>query len=389
MSDKIYLIFNLSIRDLRASQRRLFMSNDLIAMDNSIVTSAYNLSVNEQRLIYCALKQMPKGVPVAPDTPFYITRDDFIELGADPNVVAREIRTATRELMKKSLFVRTNEGVVQFQWLRQVLRYDRNAEQKLREKYPNPSDYDKYMNALRMYNLIDALPTHKADDNIVARVIFSPEIMPLLSDLKASFTQFLAQDVAEFGSIYSYRIYQLFMQYLNKETGKGWTQIDFYDFRYMLMLLDKYPLTADFKKRVIDPAIKEINEKSPLKAKYELIKKGRKFVAVKFTFELKERAKKTKENESRDLNTPDMFTGKTENDKNRPTVVEALTIQQAKKYATALKLHPDILVFYGSLATEDAYYRKVFKTLTEPEEVNEQAQQIVFTALWRDTDYKK
>lgn len=365
------------------------MSNDLIVMDNSIVTSAYNLSVNEQRLIYCALKQMPKGVPVAPDTPFYITRDDFIELGADPNVVAREIRTATRELMKKSLFVRTNEGVVQFQWLRQVLRYDRNAEQKLREKYPNPSDYDKYMNALRMYNLIDALPTHKADDNIVARVIFSPEIMPLLSDLKASFTQFLAQDVAEFGSIYSYRIYQLFMQYLNKETGKGWTQIDFYDFRYMLMLLDKYPLTADFKKRVIDPAIKEINEKSPLKAKYELIKKGRKFVAVKFTFELKERAKKTKENESRDLNTPDMFTGKTENDKNRPTVVEALTIQQAKKYATALKLHPDILVFYGSLATEDAYYRKVFKTLTEPEEVNEQAQQIVFTALWRDTDYKK
>lgn len=300
------------------------MSNDLIVMDNSIVTSAYNLSVNEQRLIYCALKQMPKGVPVAPDTPFYITRDDFIELGADPTVVAREIRTATRELMKKSLFVRTNEGVVQFQWLRQVLRYDRNAEQKLREKYPNPSDYDKYMNALRMYNLIDALPTHKADDNIVARVIFSPEIMPLLSDLKASFTQFLAQDVAEFGSIYSYRIYQLFMQYLNKETGKGWTQIDFYDLRYMLMLLDKYPLTADFKKRVIDPAIKEINEKSPLKAKYELIKKGRKFVAVKFAFELKEKAKKTKENESRDPNTVDMLAPIKMTDKQRQTFASKL-----------------------------------------------------------------
>ena len=278
------------------------MSNDLIAMDNSIVTSAYNLSVNEQRLIYCALKQMPKydpknpnRQPLDPKTPFYITSDDFIELGANPDNVAKEIRQATRELMKKSLFVQTTEGIREFHWLSEVLRYDRNAEQKLREKYPNPSDYKKYINALKMYNLIDALPTHKVDDNIIAKVVFHEKIIPLLSDLRASFTQFLLSDVAEFNSIYSYRIYQLFMQYLNKVTGKGWVQIDFYDLRFMLMLLDKYPLTADFKKRVIDPAIKEINEKSPLKAKYELLKKGRKYTAVKFTFEIKEKNKKQKD----------------------------------------------------------------------------------------------
>ncbi|STY98618.1 replication protein [Moraxella ovis] len=307
------------------------MSNDLIAMDNSIVTSAYNLSVNEQRLIYCALKQMPKYDPKNPDresldpkTPFYITRDDFIELGANSDNVAKEIRQATRELMKKSLFVQTTEGIREFHWLSEVLRYDRNAEQKLREKYPNPSDYKKYINALKMYNLIDVLPTHKADDNIVARVVFHEKVIPLLSDLKASFTQFLLSDVTEFSSIYSYRIYQLFMQYLNKETGKGWTQLDFYDLRFMLMLLDKYPLTADFKKRVIDPAIKEINEKSPLKAKYELIKKGRKFVAVKFTFELKEKTKKTKENESRDPNTVDMLSPIKMTDKQRQTFASKL-----------------------------------------------------------------
>lgn len=295
------------------------MSNDLIVMDNSIVTSAYNLSVNEQRLIYCALKQMPKydpknpnkEPPLDPKTPFFITRDDFIELGANPDNVAKEIRQATRDLMKKSLFVRTPEGVREFHWLSEVLRYDRNAEQKLREKYPNPSDYNKYIDSLRFYNLIDALPFHKADDNIVARVVFHEKVIPLLSDLKASFTQFLLSDVAEFSSIYSYRLYQLFMQYLNKETGKGWTQIDFFDLRYMLMLLDKYPATKDLRVNVIDVAIKEINEKSPLKAEYELIKKGRKFVAVKFTFELKEQVKKPKDTE-RDPKTIDMFSGFTD-----------------------------------------------------------------------------
>lgn len=290
------------------------MSNDLIAIDNSIVTSAYNLSLNEQRLIYCALKQIPKydpknpdQAPIDPKTPFYITRDDFLELGADPTSVAKEIRTATRELMKKTLYVQTPVGIKQFHWLSEVLRYDRNAEQKLKEKYPNPSDYKKYINALKMYDLIDALPADKADDNIVARVIFHDKVIPLLSDLRANFTQFLLSDVADFGSIYSYRIYQLFMQYLNQGTGKGWAQIGFYDLRFMLMLLDKYPATKDLRVNVIDVAIKEINEKSPLKAQYELIKKGRKFVAVKFTFELKEKTKKTKDNDSRDTNTLDML----------------------------------------------------------------------------------
>lgn len=77
------------------------MSNDLIVMDNSIVTSAYNLTLNEQRLIYCALKQIPKGVPLDPETAFYITRDDFLAFGVNPDTVAREIRHATTQLLKK------------------------------------------------------------------------------------------------------------------------------------------------------------------------------------------------------------------------------------------------------------------------------------------------
>lgn len=305
------------------ANRSLFMSNDLIAMDNSIVTSAYNLTLNEQRLIYCALKQMPKydpnnpnQEPLDPRTPFYITRDDFIELGVNPDNVAQEIRQATKELMKKTLFVQTPAGVKQFHWLSEVLRYDRNAEQKLKEKYPNPDDYNYYINALRAYNLLDALPTHKPDDDIVARVIFSPQIMPLLSDLRASFTQFLLSDVAEFTSIYSFRIYQFIMKY--KDFGKAKINLD--DLRYMLLLMDKYPLTADLKRWVLEVATKEINEKSPYKISYEMLKKGRKFVAVEFTFKLKEKAKKTKEKTERDPNTKDLFDNLT--DKEREIIAQ-------------------------------------------------------------------
>lgn len=277
--------------------------NDLVVMHNDIVTSAYNLSVNEQRLIYCALKQIPKCEPIDPKTSFYISREDFIELGANPDNVARDIRQATKDLMKKTLYVSTNTGLLEFHWLSEVLRYDKNAEKRLKEKYPNPEDYTKYINSLRLYNLLDSLPSHRTDD-IVARVVFHEKVVPLLSDLKASFTQFILSDVADFNSIYSYRIYQLMMRY--KSTG--YVNISLYDLRFMLMLIDKYPLTADLKKRVIDTAIDEINEKSPYKASYKLVKKGRKYshLEIKFKEDLKEKTKAI--SLVRDPNNGDLFT---------------------------------------------------------------------------------
>lgn len=288
--------------------RNLRMAKDLIVIDNSLVTSAYNLTLNEQRLIYCVLKQIPKGEPIDPKTPFYITRDDFIELGADPSNVAQEIRQATRDLRKKSIFIPTPLGEVEIGWITEVLRYDVNAEKKLRALYPNPEDYDEYIKQLRLYNLFDALPTHKADDNIVARLVFDERVVPRLSNLKASFTQVDLADVAEFTSTYTFRIYQLLMQY--KSTGFVKISID--DLRFMLMLKFKYPLVADLKKRVIETAVKEINEKTPYSVKYELIKKGRKFTHLEIKFKPKEQPKQ--QTPERDPNTIDAFTGQTDNE---------------------------------------------------------------------------
>jgi hypothetical protein len=279
----------------------MIMSNEIVVVDNSLVTSAYHLTLNEQRLILCALKKIEPMVEMGENQVFYISRDDFIELGVNPDIVSQEIRQATRDLMKKSVTVKTPLGTLEMPWLSEVLRFDKNAEQKLRELYPNPDDYDDYIRALRLHNLIDSF-THRADENIVARVVFHQKILPLLSNLKKNFTQFSIQDVAEFKSTYAHRIYQLMMQY--KSTGYVKITID--DLKFMLMLGLKYALFADFKKRVLDVAIDEINEKSPYNVQYELIKKGRKFVAIELKFAPKVKEKPLSE-PTRDQKTIDIF----------------------------------------------------------------------------------
>lgn len=283
------------------------MAKDLIVIDNSLVTSAYNLTLNEQRLIYCVMKQIPKGEPIEAKTPFYITREDFIELGSDPSNVAQEIRQATRDLRKKSILIPTPLGEVEIGWITEVLRYDANAEKKLRALYPNPDDYDEYIKQLRLYNLFDSLPTHKADDNIVARLVFDERIVPRLSNLKASFTQVDLADVAGFTSTYTFRIYQLLMKF--KSTG--YVKISLDELRFMLMLKLKYPFVADLKRWVIETAINEINEKTPYTVKYELLKKGRKFTHLELKFKIRDKPKKALE---RDPNTIDAFTGQTDSE---------------------------------------------------------------------------
>ena len=71
---------------------------------------------------------------------------------------------------------------------------------------------------------------------------------------------------------------------------------------------NEYKAMSDFKKRVLDLAVKEINEKSDLKVSYEQIKKGVAIVGFKFKVLTKAQPKHAKQEAVRDVNTADMFT---------------------------------------------------------------------------------
>jgi plasmid replication initiation protein len=337
-------------------------------MDNSIVKASYNLSVSEQRLLLSALAQIPKNEPIDPKQAYYITRDDFIRLGANADQATRDIRNATKDLMKKTLLIETNVGVLEFHWLSEVLRFDKNADARLKLKYPNPEDYKNYLNGLRKYNLLESLPFGRHSDDIVARVVFDSRILPLLSELKANFTQFLLDDVAGFGSVYSFRFYQMMMQF--KSTG--YCKISLEDLRYSLALFEKYEATKDLRKWVIDTAIKEINEKTPYKVSYELIKSGRKFTHLELKF--KEKKAKEESKPSRDPDTVDMFC--------------KMSDSQINTYSSILsQLHS--LSDLSTFPNYKAFEVWIANILRDPASVREETAKRIFKTLRTETDFKR
>ena len=99
------------------------------------------------------------------------------------------------------------------------------------------------------------------------------------------FTSYHLKKTSDFKSVYAVRLYELLMQW--KSVGK--TPIyELNKFRSQLGIgVNEYDRMEAFKRRVLDIAIKQINEFSDITVKYEQHKKGRAISGFSFTFKQK------------------------------------------------------------------------------------------------------
>ncbi|WP_241086422.1 replication initiation protein [Candidatus Vondammii sp. HM_W22] len=112
---------------------------------------------------------------------------------------------------------------------------------------------------------------------------FSPEITPYLTMLHKRFTSYRLAEVSELGSTYSVRLYEMLAQF----QGTRYLTITVANFKERLQLEGKYERFANLKARVIEPAIKELNQKTSIEVKWVPIKKGRTVERLEFRFEEK------------------------------------------------------------------------------------------------------
>ena len=288
-------------------------NNGLVVMDNKLIRASYKLTVNEIRLILVAISQMPKNdEPVDPKKAYYITKNDFVRLGVEPKNVARDIRSACKDLLSRVITIKTPIGDLDTHWVHNVLHFKSEVFERLKKEYPDAESDEEFISSLRLHNLMDSLPMiANSDDNLIARVVLHEDIIPYISQLREQFTQLMLDDVVDFGSFYSYRVYLMMMQF--RSTGICTIKVN--DLREALDLKDKYEATKDLKVRVIDTAVDEINEKSPFNVTYEMTKTGRKFTHLVLKFKPKKKNAITAKDVFRDPDTVDMFTVDGLNDK--------------------------------------------------------------------------
>ena len=114
---------------------------------------------------------------------------------------------------------------------------------------------------------------------------FNEYATPYLFDLKNNFTSFQVQAALNLPSKHAKRIYQICSQWKDKGQTK---KVAILDLKKTLGLADdkgneEYTIFAMFRKKVLDVAVKQINEKTELHIGYQLEKVGRAFQNIVFT----------------------------------------------------------------------------------------------------------
>jgi plasmid replication initiation protein len=149
------------------------------------------------------------------------------------------------------------------------------------------------------------------DNSATVELIFAPAIIPLVTRLEEQFTSYELKQVSGLSSAYAIRLYEVLIAW--RSTGKT-PVIELSDFRQKLGVLEtEYKRMYDFKKYVLDLAIKQINEHTDITVKVEQHKKGRSISGFSFKFKQKQQPKIEKPvDPKRDPNTPDFFINMTD-----------------------------------------------------------------------------
>ena len=128
------------------------------------------------------------------------------------------------------------------------------------------------------------------DDEGAIELVFTLAVVDGISRIDGAtefFTQYLLGQTANLTSVYSARLYELLIQW--KSIGKT-PILELTNFREQLGIgLDEYSRIEAFKRRVLDIALKEINEHTDITATYEQHKKGRLITGFSFKFKHKKK----------------------------------------------------------------------------------------------------
>ena len=252
------------------------MSKDsrLVVKDNSLIDASFNLSLVEQRLMLLAIVEAREIDKLTPETPIEVKaiayRDQY---KTDESNAYSQLADATKQLFNR-----------QFSYIDNFKGED-------------------CITVARWVNRASYL-----NDRGTVVLYMSSEVISMISRLEANFTQYLLEQVSDFKSKYSIRLYELLIKYRDIGVSK---KFDIEELRSKLGLENtEYKAMCDFKRDVLDKAVKEINksDKADIQIKYEQFKEGRKVSHILFKF-VKKKEKKPKE--SADKNTIDMFNGMT------------------------------------------------------------------------------
>lgn len=234
-------------------------NSELVVKSNRLVEASYRLTLNEQRIIlYAICRSREEQTGISPNKPVVIRADAFAQQfpNTDKGQVYHQLREAMDALYDRSVTLYETDE-------------DTGEPQVTKTRWISRASY--------------------VDGAGRIKVVFTEDVIKYIHRLETEFTRYQIDKISGMTSAHAVRIYELLAQYRaagNRTLNLKWL-------REILQIgPDEYKLTANFIRKVLDVAVKQINEHSDLTVSYKPIKTSR--AITDFAFKIKDKQRKSK-----------------------------------------------------------------------------------------------
>jgi plasmid replication initiation protein len=231
----------------------LVPSERLVTMSNALIRAGHGLSLAEKRIVASAISKLDSRRALKPgEVPkTRITAAEYAEtFDLDMTTAYEQLQGAAKHLFQRSITFydaahrrgRQPLTRVQMRWVGSV-------------KYQEGAGW--------------------------VELAWWPDLVKHLTGLQRQFTTYQLQQASALRSSYSWKLLEL----LQRFEGTGWAQYDINDFCVAMDATDKQRQNfAAIRRKIIEPAIKELKEKDNWEIEWNPIKSGRKVTSVRFEF---------------------------------------------------------------------------------------------------------
>ena len=226
---------------------------ELVVQSNRLVEASYRLTLVEQQMILFAIcRAREEQLGLSADTLVTITAKDFATMFG------------------------TNETKVYGQL--------KEAMTKLFERYVVISDTHPETGKPRITKVRWVSRASYIDGAGAIQIRFATDMIPFITRLETEFTRYRLEKIGNLSSTHAVRLYELLVQYLS--LGKREIEISW--LKNTLQVAEEYPRIDNFKSRVIDSSVKQINTHTDITTSYTQRKTGRTVTHLNFKIQAKE-----------------------------------------------------------------------------------------------------
>lgn len=273
--------------------------NELVVKDNTIINASYYLGLVEQRIMLLAIaKSRSLGVPITESDYLCIHAKEYLDtFKSNETSIYQSLKNSCDTLFNRQFTYKTEDTkgrsvIVKSHWVQSAKYIESSGE---------------------------------------ICILFAKELIPFITELEKRFTSYKLSDISPLTSVYAIRLYELLISW---KSAHKTPIFELLDFRNKLGVSEtEYSRMSDFKRRVLDVAVSQINKHTNIYIQYEQHKKGRIIIGFSFSFVEKQ--------VDRDPNTIDWV------DEDKKPTRKKITKQQAAAMGRPGEEWPELLARIG------------------------------------------